>query len=163
MDIRPIDGNALISDIKRVACTDCNSYGGVRCRACWADDAMDMADDSLELSLNTLRDAIYEDAVAHGLWEEQYEGQFINPRVFAWKIESEVDELIEAGGGWYHKICEEEEEYQLNEKKEAFIEELADVIIMSFSVAGKLGIDIDAAIRNKMAVNKQRPWKHGKE
>ena len=28
--------------------------------------------------------------------------------------------------------------------------------------AGKLGIDIDAAIRRKMEINKARPWKHGK-
>ena len=44
-----------------------------------------------------------------------------------------------------------------------FCEELADVIIMSLSVAGKLGIDIDAAVRRKMEINKARPWKHGKD
>lgn len=37
------------------------------------------------------------------------------------------------------------------------------MIIMSLSVAGKLGIDIDAAVRRKMKINKGRPWKHGKE
>ena len=42
-------------------------------------------------------------------------------------------------------------------------EELADVIIASLSVAGKLGIDIDAAVRGKMEINKARPWKHRKE
>ena len=41
--------------------------------------------------------------------------------------------------------------------------QLADVIIMSLSVAGKLGIDIDAAVRRKMEINRARPWKHGKE
>ena len=46
---------------------------------------------------------------------------------------------------------------------EAYAEELADVIIASLSVAGKLGIDIDAAVRRKMEINKGRPWKHGKE
>lgn len=40
---------------------------------------------------------------------------------------------------------------------------MADVIIMSMSVAGKLGIDIDAAVKRKMEINRQRPWKHGKE
>ena len=44
-----------------------------------------------------------------------------------------------------------------------FCEELADAIIMSLSVAGKLGIDIDAAVRRKMEINKARPWKHGKD
>ena len=44
-----------------------------------------------------------------------------------------------------------------------FCDELADVIIASLSVAGKLGIDIDAAVQRKMEINKARPWKHGKE
>ena len=49
------------------------------------------------------------------------------------------------------------------EYEEDYAEELADVIIASLSVAGKLGIDIDAAVRRKMEINKGRPWKHGKE
>lgn len=44
-----------------------------------------------------------------------------------------------------------------------YAEELADVIIASMSVAGKLGIDIDAAVRRKLEINKARPWKHGKK
>lgn len=40
---------------------------------------------------------------------------------------------------------------------------MADVIIASLSVSGKLGIDIDAAVRRKMEINRSRPWKHGKE
>ena len=46
---------------------------------------------------------------------------------------------------------------------EAYAEELADVIIAALSVAGKLNIDIDAAVRRKMEINRARPWKHGKE
>jgi NTP pyrophosphatase (non-canonical NTP hydrolase) len=100
--------------------------------------------------LNALRDEIYQDAVAHGLWED------------------------EDGIDWYHEShsmikCEVDELYDSIEDivnghgDEHFAEELADVIIMSMSVAGKLGIDIDAAIRRKLEFNKQRPWKHGKE
>ena len=44
-----------------------------------------------------------------------------------------------------------------------FCEELADVIITALSVAGNLGIDIDAAVRGKMEINRVRPWKHGKD
>lgn len=36
-----------------------------------------------------------------------------------------------------------------------YTEELADVIIMSLSVAGYLGIDIDKAVREKMEINKK--------
>ena len=112
------------------------------------------------LSLNTLRDVIYEDAVVHGLWEwfdEQFKPcesyktfgvdvNVVSRRNCGHRIKEEGYELIDAAG------CEE-----------AFSEELADVVIMCFSVAGKLGIDIDAAIRRKMEINKGRPWKHGKE
>lgn len=104
------------------------------------------------ISLNELRDEIYSDAVEHGLW-----GAKDYPSDCAWAIREEADELCDAGNDWEDEGWYEGEEYT------AFSEELADVIIMSMSVAGKLGIDIDAAIRRKMAVNKERPWKHGKE
>lgn len=44
--MRLIDADALIGDIKRVYCTECNSYGGVRCKACGTGDAIDMIDDA---------------------------------------------------------------------------------------------------------------------
>lgn len=37
---RLIDADALIEQIKRLNCTGCNSYDGVRCRACQEDDEM---------------------------------------------------------------------------------------------------------------------------
>lgn len=43
---RYIDADALIEDIKRVYCTDCNSYNGVRCKACGTGDAIDMIEDA---------------------------------------------------------------------------------------------------------------------
>lgn len=116
------------------------------------------------LTLNTLRDAIYEDTVAHGLWERtDYTVQLVlqsirrDDRTTAYRdkimrelamrvIRLEVDEL------------EGSVEYE-----EDYAEELADVIIASLSVAGKLGIDIDSAVRRKMEINKGRSWKHGKE
>lgn len=98
-------------------------------------------------NLNTLRDAIYQDAVAHGLWDwaEAY-------RHLPDLRDSSVD-LIRG------EVCELEIECGSEER---YAEELADVVIVSLSVAGKLGIDIDAAIRRKMKINRQRPWKHGK-
>lgn len=100
------------------------------------------------LTLNDLRDAIYEDAVAHGLWET--DGEKFYPEIMrcraAYVIRKEVFELVVA-----------------SDDEEAYAEELADVIIASLSAAGKLGIDIDAAVRRKMEINKARPWKHGKD
>jgi len=39
--------------------------------------------------------------------------------------------------------------------------EMADVIIRALHFCGKHGIDIDAAVREKMAYNDSRPFKHG--
>ena len=38
-----------------------------------------------------------------------------------------------------------------------------DEKISGMSLAGKREIDIDAAVRRKIEINKTRPWKHGKE
>lgn len=40
--------------------------------------------------------------------------------------------------------------------------ELADAVIRIADLAGALGIDLDAAIGEKMAFNENRPYKHGK-
>ena len=41
-----------------------------------------------------------------------------------------------------------------------FAEELADVVIMTMSAAGHLGIDLAAKIRSKMEINEHRPYGH---
>ena len=43
---RLIDADKRISEIKKQYCTDCENYGGVKCRACWVDDAMCLIDDA---------------------------------------------------------------------------------------------------------------------
>lgn len=115
--------------------------------------------------LNALRDEIYQDAVAHGLWEdvdkaakedageEGYIGErSLIEKFFKWH---EAAQLVFFEGD---EMLTAVEEY----KWDSAVEELADVVIMAMSAAGYLGIDIDAAIRRKMEINKQRPWKHGK-
>lgn len=156
MDIRPIDALALIEKLDNINPVDYGAMSSYETH-CGARDALSDAvryiNDAPEISLNTLRDAIYQDAVEHGLWEDYYIGLSVDLLDECHDlIYDEVDELDNAIEDWAngHGI-------------ERFNEELADVVIMCFSVAGKLGIDIDAAIRRKMEINKGRPWKHGKE
>ena len=118
-------------------------------------DMLEMVSDQPPLSLNTLRDAIYQDAVAHGLWMDTD-----GPMRCASQIDGEVQELFEEAGNVLDVRVDGGDE---TEVWAAYCEELADVIITGFSVAGKLGIDIDAEIRRKMEINKTRPWKHGRE
>lgn len=95
--------------------------------------------------LNTLRDAIYKDAVEHGLWDWAEASTDVND------LRSRCALLV------WGEALELDEAYK-HEKK--YSEELADVIIMALSVAGKLGIDIDAAVRRKMEINKGRSFRH---
>ena len=41
-----ISREATIKRIKKVYCVDCNSYNGVRCRACGTGDAIDIIEDA---------------------------------------------------------------------------------------------------------------------
>ncbi len=43
---RLIDANSRIEEIKKTHCTNCENYGGVKCRACWVDDAIGLIDDA---------------------------------------------------------------------------------------------------------------------
>ena len=61
---RLIDADARIAEIKKAYCTGCENYNGVRCRACWVDDAIGMMDDAPTV------DAV---PVVHGEWCEDYE------------------------------------------------------------------------------------------
>ena len=114
------------------------------------------------ISLNTLRDAIYEDAVAHGLWEST--DYTVKECIEEARQEGEPADQEDMMRGWaMEAIRREVNELEMTLSEEEYVEELADVIIASLSVAGKLGIDIDAAVRRKMEINRARTWKHGKE
>lgn len=144
---RPIDSAALIGKLRT---RKANAVGHAEAMDAY-EAAMNDAIDAEEITLNDLRDEVYQDAVAHGLWNDKHTEW---PSECARMIENEVDELWCAGEEW------EDDGVDLEEPDANYVEELADVIIMSMSVAGRLGIDIDAAVKRKMEINKHRPWKH---
>lgn len=43
---RLIDANARIEEIRKAYCHNCENYNGVKCRACWVDDAIGLIDDA---------------------------------------------------------------------------------------------------------------------
>ena len=121
--------------------------------------------------LNEVRDEIYSDAAAHGLWDEDY--------LLKTLVNSDV--VRDSGLLQIYKIVNTEQEIRrvhatlrvfvenqellesvLEEEEDHFREELADVIITALSAAGYLGIDIDKAVRAKMEINRGREWRHGK-
>ena len=46
MEKRLIDADNRIAEIKKIYCDGCDNYGGVKCRACWVDDAMCLIEDA---------------------------------------------------------------------------------------------------------------------
>lgn len=60
-----ISREATIKRIKEVYCADCNSYNGVRCRACGTGDAIDMIEDAPAADVTP---------VVHGEWLLRHEG-----------------------------------------------------------------------------------------
>lgn len=55
-----IEREALMRRIKEIHCAECDSYHGVRCRACWVDDTLDYIDSEPAADVAP---------VVHGRWE----------------------------------------------------------------------------------------------
>ena len=120
--------------------------------------------------LNELRDEIYSDAVAHGLWDGDYLLKtLVNSDVVRdsgllqiYKIVNTERELGRVHATLRVFVENQELLESVLEEEDHFREELADVIITALSAAGYLGIDIDKAVRQKMKINRGREWRHGK-
>lgn len=55
-----IEREALMRRIKEIHCAECDSYHGVRCRACWVDDTLDYIDSEPAADVAPVR---------HGRWK----------------------------------------------------------------------------------------------
>ena len=55
-----IERETLMRRIKEIHCAECDSYHGVRCRACWVDDTFDYIDSEPAADVAP---------VVHGRWE----------------------------------------------------------------------------------------------
>ena len=115
--------------------------------------------------LNTLRDLIHENAVAHGWWEKE--------RSFAEVValcHSELSEALEedrSGGFMEYVVAEKrietDPENFLGRKPEGVAVEMADCLIRILDWFGHEKLDACAIVARKMEYNKGRPYKHGKE
>ena len=59
-----IEREALMRRIKEIHCAECDSYHGVRCRACWVDDTLDYIDSEPAANVALVR---------HGRWIDKGE------------------------------------------------------------------------------------------
>jgi NTP pyrophosphatase (non-canonical NTP hydrolase) len=103
--------------------------------------------------LNDLGKAAYDNAVAHGFYEEP---PSVPERLCL--IHSEVSEALED-----YRDGNMEPATTESGKPIGFPSELADALIRIVDLAYYKGIDLDEAVRVKMAYNITRPFKHGRK
>lgn len=141
----------------RMWITDCLLDGDNETADCFRDcidliDSIPAADVAPVTTLNELTKEIHDNAVSHGWWDE--------PR-----------NLLEIAALCHSELSEAVEEYRAgrpmvwaNEdgKPEGIATEMADCLIRILDWFGHEGLDADEIVRQKMAYNRGRPYKHGK-
>jgi NTP pyrophosphatase (non-canonical NTP hydrolase) len=101
------------------------------------------------MSVAQLQEEIHRTAVEHGWWDQD--------RSIGEVLMLAVTELAEAMEAY-------RDGNPSSEKIDGFTkveEELVDTIIRILDLAGRMGFDIEGALRAKMAYNETRPYRHG--
>ncbi|MGF7049126.1 NTP pyrophosphatase (non-canonical NTP hydrolase) [Paenibacillus sp. DS2015] len=120
------------------------------------------------MQINELVKIAHANAVSKGWWDKEPSfGETIS------LIHSEASEALEdyrngkpINQNWYEKenetnIFETDKQVTPEWKPCGIPSELADVVIRVFVTCGRYGIDLEAAINEKMAYNATRPQRHG--
>jgi len=106
---------------------------------------------------------IFENAKAHGFWEDRLSEQATSPIVErglrAECLMLMITELTEA----FEDIRNSKKQSDKIPSFTPMEEELADCVIRILDYAGGYGLALGPAIIAKMRYNKTRPYKHGKE
>ena len=117
------------------------------------------------MTINEIITEAHNNAIAHG-WHDGVH----NPVELLCLIHSEVSEVLEEIRNSEYivvnqmKLVSNETMTQnrtINGKPEGVPSELADIVIRVADMCGLYGIDLEAAIIEKMEYNKHRPYRHG--
>lgn len=99
---------------------------------------------------------IHEHAIRNGFWEAS---DNLGEKIAL--IHSEISEAMEIYRDPNHTLTERW--YSPTGKPEGFDIELADAVIRILDLAEYVGVDVDAAVREKHDFNLTRPYLHGKK
>lgn len=108
------------------------------------------------MNLKELVEKSHANSVAKGFYEP--------PPTFAEQIALCHSELSEALEDYRKGLPPSETRYELGgpgRKPEGIPSELADVVIRVADMCGRYGIDLEAAVTEKMEYNAGRPYRHG--
>ncbi len=113
--------------------------------------------------MKNLFKAIHQNAVDHGWWDKEWNGdEEVTAESILVKIAlchaelSEAVEEVRKGDSFYDM-------YFKGSKPEGLVVELADAVIRIIDLCEGLELDLENAIRQKHEFNKTRPYKHGKK
>lgn len=119
------------------------------------------------MNVKTLQKEVHQIANEHGWWESRQESRIPEKLCL---IHSEISEALEAyrsyvGDGPFSLVANRvhlHPDEHGNIKPEGFGVELADALIRILDLCEAFQIDMEEALRWKIAYNKARPYKHGK-
>lgn len=109
-----------------------------------------------ERTVRALQRDAFNNSSDHGFWDGLAATEAIPEKLCL--IHSEISEALEE----YRLGTIEDRTGYPDGKPEGFASELADAVIRIGDLAQALGIELEDAIRKKMAYNRTRPYKHGK-
>jgi len=111
--------------------------------------------------LNELAQEIHQNSVDKGFYEKDR-----NPYEIWMLINTEIVEAVEAyrdGFGLNEFAYDRRAEGAFEDKPVGIPSEMADIFIRGLDACAYWGIDIEKAIKEKMAYNAKRAYKHGRQ
>ncbi len=77
-------------------------------------------------------------------------------------LNKETGKLTRDSGHYDHSVCDYDQPVNwVAHKPEGVCAELADIVIRVADLCGLYGIDLEKSLKEKMAYNKTRPYRHG--
>ena len=113
------------------------------------------------MNIKSLVIEAHENAFKHGFWEDVKDLAILNSRFNTKNVSFDVNALSTRLMLIVGEVAEAQEGLR-HDDRDNFREELADICIRVFDLCGGLSIDLENEIKNKMAINKERPYKHNK-